>query len=84
MIENKENSIAELNEGSIEGKLSEDYSYYIIGVNETEQTGWNKISHISRHMANGGLVKVTTKSGRTITTTLSHSHLTRKNNSNTN
>jgi len=80
IINDKENSIVELNEGSIEGKLSDESSYYIIGVNETEKTGWNKISHISRHMANGGLVKVTTKSGRTITTTLSHSHLTRKNN----
>lgn len=80
IINDKENSIVELNEGSIEGKLSDDYSYYIIGVNETEKTAWNKISHISRHLTNGGLVNVKTKSGRTITTTLSHSHLTRKDN----
>jgi DNA-directed RNA polymerase beta' subunit len=54
--------------------------YYIIGVDSEEKTHWNKISHISRHPVNGGLVKVTTKSGREVTTTLSHSHLIRNNN----
>jgi len=51
--------------------------YYIMGVDKNEKTHWNKISHISRHPTNGDLVKVTTKSGRTTTTTLSHSHLIR-------
>ena len=51
--------------------------YYIIGVDAQEKTHWNKISHVSRHPTNGDLVKVTTKSGRSVTTTLSHSHLTR-------
>ena len=54
--------------------------YYIIGVDSEEKTHWNKISHISRHPVNGGLVKVTTRSGREVTTTLSHSHLIRNNN----
>ena len=54
--------------------------YYIIGVDAQEKTHWNKISHISRHPVNGGLVKVTTRSGREVTTTLSHSHLYRNNN----
>ena len=54
-----------------------DDEYYIIGVDSKEKTHWNKISHISRHPTNGNLVKVTTKSGRTVTTTLSHSHLIR-------
>jgi DNA-directed RNA polymerase beta' subunit len=54
--------------------------YYIIGVDGEEKTHWNKISHISRHPVNGGLVKVTTRSGREVTTTLSHSHLIRNNN----
>ena len=52
--------------------------YYIIGVDYEEQTHWNKISHISRHPINGQVMKVTTKSGRTTHTTLSHSHLIRK------
>ena len=55
--------------------------YYIIGVDSTEKTNWNKISHISRHPVNGQLIKVTTKSGRIVETTLSHSHLIRSNNS---
>jgi len=54
-----------------------DDEYYIIGVDKQEKTHWNKISHVSRHPVNGDLVKVTTKSGRYITTTLSHSHLIR-------
>jgi len=58
-----------------------DYDYYVVSVNKNEKTEWNKISHISRHPVNGQIVKVKTKSGRTIETTLSHSHLTRKNNS---
>jgi len=52
--------------------------YYIIGVDEQEQTHWNKISHVSRHPVNGQMMKVTTKSGRIVETTTSHSHLIRK------
>ena len=51
--------------------------YYIMGVDEQEKTHWNKISHVSRHPTNGDLIKVYTKSGRNVTTTLSHSHLIR-------
>ena len=53
--------------------------YYIIGVDGEEKTHWNKISHVSRHPVNGNLMKATTKSGRVVTTTLSHSHLIRDN-----
>ena len=53
--------------------------YYIIGVDSKEKTHWNKISHISRHPVNGSVMKITTKSGRTVHTTTSHSHLIRKN-----
>jgi hypothetical protein len=56
-----------------------DNEYYIMGVSENEQTRWNKISHISRHPVNGNLMKITTKSGRTVETTMSHSHLIRQN-----
>jgi len=51
--------------------------YYIIGVSEDEKTNWNKISHISRHPVNGQVMKVTTRSGRIVETTTSHSHLVR-------
>jgi DNA-directed RNA polymerase beta' subunit len=53
--------------------------YYIIGVSENEKTSWNKISHISKHPVNGQMMKVTTKSGRVVETTTSHSHLVREN-----
>lgn len=63
---------------SVETLLEQmEFDYYIVGVDEKEKTHWNKISHVSRHPTNGGLVTVTTKSGRTVTTTLSHSHLIR-------
>jgi intein/homing endonuclease len=55
-----------------------DDEYYIVGVDEQEQTHWNKISHVSRHPVNGQMMKVTTKSGRIVETTTSHSHLIRK------
>jgi len=52
-------------------------TYYIVGVSEDEKTSWRKISEISRHPANGGLVEVVTRSGRKTTATLSHSFLKR-------
>jgi DNA-directed RNA polymerase beta' subunit len=52
--------------------------YYIVGVSEDEKTSWNKISHISKHPVNGKMMKVTTRSGRIVETTTSHSHLIRK------
>ena len=55
--------------------------YYVVGVNNDETISWNKISHVSRHPVNGDLIKVTTKSGRQVITTLSHSHLIRVDNS---
>lgn len=65
---------------SVETDLSTlDNEYYIIGVDRLEKTYWNKISHVSRHPVNGMLMTVTTKSGRKTTTTMSHSHLIRKN-----
>ena len=54
-----------------------DEEYYIIGVSNDEKTAWNKISHISRHPVNGETMKVTTRSGRIVETTTSHSHLIR-------
>ena len=49
----------------------------IMGVSDDEKASWKPISQVSRHPANGGLVKVTTKSGRSTTATLSHSFLKR-------
>jgi DNA-directed RNA polymerase beta' subunit len=49
----------------------------IMGVTAEEKACWKPISQISRHPANGGMVRVTTKSGRQTTATLSHSFLRR-------
>ena len=65
-------------ENSVETLLNNlEDEYYIVGVSEDEKTSWNKISHISRHPVNGQMMKVTTRSGRTVETTTSHSHLVR-------
>ena len=50
--------------------------YYVLTVNRTtRKTEWQRITEFSRHPCNGGLVEVTTLTGRKITTTKSHSHL---------
>lgn len=54
-----------------------DYEYYVVGVDKNEKTHWNKISHISRHPVNGKMMRIKTKSGRSVETTTSHSHLVR-------
>lgn len=52
-------------------------NYYIVGVSEDEKTSWKRISEISRHPANGGLIEVITRTGRKTTATLTHSFLKR-------
>jgi DNA-directed RNA polymerase subunit A" len=52
-------------------------NYYIVGVSEDEKTSWKRISEISRHPANGGIIEVITRTGRKTTATLSHSFLKR-------
>lgn len=52
-------------------------NWYILHVSVDEKCTWTRVIEVSRHPANGGLVKVTTRSGRTLTATLTHSFLTR-------
>ena len=47
----------------------------ILTVSQEEKMEWKDISELSRHPVNGCLMKITTHSGRQVTTTLSHSHL---------
>jgi len=75
MIKQNENKVTEIGENSVVLDLDDDY--FIVGVSNDEKTSWRRISQVSRHPANGGLVKVTTKSGRTTTATLTHSFLKR-------
>lgn len=51
--------------------------YYIVGVSDNEKTSWRRILQVSKHPANGDLMKVYTRSGKTTTATLSHSFLKR-------
>ena len=67
--------VLQIGHDSVVLDLKEDY--YITGVSNDEKTSWKRISQVSRHPANGGLVKVTTKSGRSTTATLTHSFLKR-------
>ena len=77
----KENpeKVIDLGNNSVVMDMTEDYN--IVGVSNTEKTTWNRILQVSRHPANGNLVKVTTKTGKTHTATLSHSFLKRSENS---
>ena len=78
---NPDNTFNTGNLNSVETLLENDlYEYYIVGVSKDENTKWNKISHVSRHPVNGQMMKITTKSGRFVETTTSHSHLIRSNN----
>ena len=63
---------------SVETILEGD-DYFVVGVDGKEKTAWNRISHVSKHPVNGELMKVITRSGRTVRTTTSHSHLVRRN-----
>ena len=64
---------------SIETSLEhdEEIEYYIVTVDENEKVKYTLISHVSRHPTNGDLMEIETRSGRKVTTTYSHSHLAR-------
>ncbi len=66
----------ELSKNSVVGIPSVPIYVMTVGT-ENEKTEWKPLSEISRHPTNGDLIKVTTSTGRTITTTLTHSHLSR-------
>lgn len=53
------------------------FDHYIYSVSPNETAKWMKIEQLTRHPVNGQLIKIKTKSGRSTTTTPSHSHLKR-------
>ena len=75
IIEKNKKDLKVIGKDSIVLPMTEDY--YIVGVSEDEKTSWRRISEISRHPANGGMVEVVTRTGRRTTATLSHSFLKR-------
>lgn len=48
---------------------------HILTVGQDEKISWKPITELSKHPPMGDLIKVTTQTGRTVVTTLSHSHL---------
>jgi len=75
MLANKKKDVVTIGEDSVVLDLDEDV--FILGVSADEKTSWKRISQVSRHPANGGLVEVHTRTGRKTTATLSHSFLKR-------
>ncbi|MBU2639269.1 MAG: DNA-directed RNA polymerase subunit A'' [Nanoarchaeota archaeon] len=58
----------------------ENEEIYVPSLNQEEKIEWKKITELSRHRTNKKLLKLTTKSGRSIVATDNHSFVTRKNN----
>lgn len=77
ILKKNKDKVIEIADESVVLPLNDDY--YIVGVSEDEKTSWRRISEISRHPANGGLVEAVTRSGRRTTATLTHSFLKRSN-----
>lgn len=51
-----------------------------IGVSSTEKVSWARVTHVSRHPANGTMMRVDTAHGRHLEMTASHSFLVRQKN----
>ena len=51
-----------------------------VGVTPTETVAWTNITHVSRHPANGIMLRVNTKHNRSLSMTASHSFLVRRDN----
>jgi len=71
----KENTKKVVDIGNNSVVLDLDKDYHIVSVNNDGKTSWKRISQISRHPANGGMVEVTTRTGKKTIATLSHSFL---------
>jgi intein/homing endonuclease len=79
LLEENKDEVMNLGNDSVVYQPKKDYK--IIGVSSTEKNSWNRILEVSRHRANGNLVRVTTRTGKVTTATLSHSFLKRSDNS---
>ena len=75
ILEKNADRVRQIAADSVVLTLEDDY--YIVGVSDDEKTSWKRISEVSRHPANGGMVEVVTRTGRRTTATLSHSFLKR-------
>jgi DNA-directed RNA polymerase beta' subunit len=77
LLQENASAVVDLGGNSVVLDIPDGKDYSIIGVSDVEKTSWRRISQISRHPANGGMVRIHTKSGKTTCATLSHSFLKR-------
>ena len=79
LLESHKNKVKIINNNpkSVVFTFSSKETNQIVSVTNDEKLKWARISQISRHPTNGRIMRVTTKSGRTVTATLSHSFLMR-------
>ena len=75
MLAEDASRVVDLGGGSVVLDPTEDI--YVVGVSDEEKTSWRRVQQISRHPANGGMVRIHTDSGKTTCATLSHSFLKR-------
>ncbi|MFQ5980589.1 MAG: DNA-directed RNA polymerase subunit A'' [Candidatus Heimdallarchaeota archaeon] len=60
--------------------IPDDLELYVPALGADEQVHWRKLLQVSRHLPSGELLKISTRTGREITATLSHSFVIRKDN----
>lgn len=77
LLQENAGRVVQLNNTRRSSLLDLDRNFEVIGVSDNEKLCWMPISQVSRHDPNGGLVKVTTRSNKTTTATMSHSFLKR-------
>jgi DNA-directed RNA polymerase beta' subunit len=68
-------TIAEVVDSHIEGGISPNFQ--VMGVSPKGCVKWAYVTGVSRHPANGHMIRIVTKTGRTVVATASHSFLTR-------
>ncbi len=77
LLDSNSKNVVEIGQDSVVLDLDPTTPIEILGVSTNERTSWRRISQVSRHPANGGMVEVHTRTGRKTTATLSHSFLKR-------
>jgi DNA-directed RNA polymerase beta' subunit len=70
--------VLEVDDTGAHSILTLDKEIKILSVSKEEKNEWRTISKVSRHPVNGGLMKITTRSGKETRATLSHSFLKRE------
>lgn len=80
LLEKNESYLIENETQTVVYDLPNNNNIYVLGINNNEKIIWQRILQVSRHLPNGNLLRIKTRTGRTITATFSHSFVIRKNN----